>query len=164
VASTLKVIFAVSGIFVAGAVTGGFVSLRVADHVARKQRDQARFGVNEIGGRLAEQLQLTEEQKKQIRPIISSTAEGLRKIRLDAFSETATLIAKMDADMAKLLTPEQQALLKDMRMKEDARRKQWMADRAKRPEPRPPVGPNGNRSDGERPYGEPLRPEPPPEP
>jgi Spy/CpxP family protein refolding chaperone len=159
VASTFKVILAVGGIFVAGAVTGGFASLRVADHLARKQRDQARFGATEIGGRLAEQLQLTEAQKKQIRPIISATSEGLRKVRRDAFAETAALIAKMDADMAKLLTPEQQALLKDIRTKEEERRKQWMADRAKRQESRPPGGPDGRRPDGERP-----RPEPPPEP
>lgn len=153
-ASPLKVILAVSGIFVAGAVTGGFVSLRVADYRARQQREQARFGPNEIGGRLAQQLQLTEEQKKQIRPILNRTSEALRKVRKDAFAQTAELVTQMDVDMAKLLTEEQRALLKQIRSKEEDRRKQWMAERAKRQEPRPPGAPGAERP----------RPEPPAEP
>ncbi|CAM2972850.1 hypothetical protein [Rariglobus hedericola] len=158
-ASTAKIILAVGGIFIAGAVTGGFVSLRVADHLARQKRLVERIGPSEIGARLAEQLQLTPEQKDKIRPIITRTSEELRKVRRDSFSQTAELVSKMDADLAKLLTVEQQALLKEIRQREEERRKQWMNERTKRNnernEPRPPGGP---AEDGARPSGPPPAP------
>jgi Spy/CpxP family protein refolding chaperone len=155
VASALKIVFAVSGIFVAGAVTGGFVSLRVADHHARQKRITERSGPAEIGSRLASQLQLTPEQKDQIRPIISRTSEALRNLRREAFTQTAALVAQMDAELSQALTPEQRVLLKDVRAKEEERRKQWTAERGKRSEGRPPEGPHG---EGQRPPRPPREP------
>lgn len=142
VASTLKIILAVGGIFVAGAVTGGFVSLRVADQLARQKQVQ-RFGSVELGARLAEQLQLTPEQKEKIHPILTRASEDLRKVRRDAFSQTAALVDSMDAEISKELTSEQRAHLKEIRAKEEERRRQRMAERAKRNESRQPAGPKG---------------------
>jgi len=137
-AGTFKIVLAVSVIFIAGAVTGGFVSLRVTEYRAREARAQQRFGPTEIGGRLAAQLQLTEEQKEVIRPIMNRTSEDLRKVRRESFSQTAAIIDKMDADLAKVLTAEQKVLLKDIRAREEERRKKWMTERAKRNEQSPP--------------------------
>jgi Spy/CpxP family protein refolding chaperone len=142
-ASTLKIVLAVGGIFIAGAVTGGFVSLRVAEHMAREKRTRPIFGPNEMGGRLAEQLKLTEEQKREIRPILARTSEELRKIRRDSFNQTAEIIGQMDTDMAKVLTEPQRVMLKEIRAKEEERRKKWMEERAKRNEQRQPGGPEG---------------------
>ena len=139
-ASTFKIILAVGGIFVAGAVTGGFVGVRVVEHFAREKRVIERIGSTEIGARLAEQLGLTPEQKKSIRPIIVQTSENLRKLRREAFSQTTALITQMDADLSKELTAEQRVLLKEIRAKEEERRKRWMAEHAKRNEARPPEG------------------------
>lgn len=139
-ASTLKIVLAVTGIFLAGAVTGGFVSVRVAGHMAAKQRGQQRFGPTEIGARLAEQLRLTPEQKERIRPILSRTSEELRKVRREAFNETAALITRMDEDLSKELTEEQRVRLKQIRAEEDERRKRWSAERAKRNEQQRPPG------------------------
>jgi Spy/CpxP family protein refolding chaperone len=162
-ASTVKIILAVGGIFVAGAVTGGFVSLRVADHLAREKRAAQRMGPNEIGGRLAEQLNLTPEQRDKIKPIIGRASDELRKVRSQSFAQAAALVAKMDADMAKILTEEQRARLVEIRAREEERRKQWMAERAKRNENREnraaggPGGPGGGSpgglggAEGERP-------------
>jgi hypothetical protein len=51
----------------------------------------------------------------------------------------------MDEELAKELTVEQRALLKEIRVREEERRKQWMNERAKRNEqrnePRPPGPP-----------------------
>ena len=141
-ASTVKIILAVGGIFLAGAVTGGFVSVRVIESRVAKQRAQQRFGPTDLGGRLTEQLHLTPEQKEQIRPILTRTSDELRKVRRDAFNNTAALIARMDEDMSKILTAEQGVLLKKVRAEEEERRKRWMAERAKRNEqPRPPGSP-----------------------
>lgn len=148
VANPFKIILAVSGIFVAGAVTGGFVSLRVVDHITRQKRITERTGPTEIGVRLAEQLQLTPEQKNKVRPIITRTSEDLRKLRRDSFSQTAALITKMDVELSQELTPEQRVLLTAVRAKEEERRKKWMAERTKRNDARPTDGPS---SEGPRP-------------
>lgn len=158
-ASTLKVILAVSGIFVAGAVTGGFVSLRVAEQMAREKRQVERVGPGDIGSRLAEQLHLTPEQKTKVKPIFAHSSEELKKIRRDSFAQTAALIVKLDEDLAKELTPAQQALLKEIRAKEEERRKQWINERTKRNEGRGPgAGPGAPNEEGGRPPGPPPAP------
>lgn len=151
-ASSFKIILAVSGIFVAGAVTGGFVSIRVAEHMARQKR------ITEIGGRLAEQLALTPEQKEKIRPIIGKTSEGLRNLRREAQSQTAALITQMDADLSKELTAEQRVLLKEVRAKEEERRKKWMAERAAERAKRDGRQPDGPGGEGPRPPAPPREP------
>lgn len=159
-ASTFKIILAVSGIFVAGAITGGVVSVRVVNHLAQKNRVVERIGPNEIGGRLAEQLQLTPEQRDKIRPLLTRTSDEMRKLRREAFTQTAALVANLDAELSKVLTEEQRMLLKDVRAKEDERRKQWMAERARRNEGRPPEGPGGEGPRGPRPPEPPRPPAP----
>lgn len=157
VASTLKVVLAVSGIFVAGAVTGGFVSLRVAEQVAREKRQVERVGPGDIGSKLAEQLHLTPAQKEKVKPIFAHSSEELRKIRRESFAQTAALIVKLDEALAKELTPGQQTLLKDIRAREEERRKQWINERTKRNEGRGPGGPGeeGGRPPGPPPPGAP---------
>ncbi len=165
-ASTFKIILAVSGIFVAGAVTGGFVGVRVFGHLAQKKQVVERIGPNEIGARLAEQLQLTPEQNAKIRPLLSRTSEELRKVRREAFSQASALVTTMDAELSKVLTEEQRVLLKEVRAREEERRKKWMAERAeraeraKRKEGQTQEGTRKPNSDGARP----LRQEAPPPP
>lgn len=170
VASTLKIILAVSGIFVAGAVTGGFVGVRVFGHLAQKKQVVERIGPNDIGARLAEQLQLTPEQNEKIRPLLGRTSEELRKVRREAFSQASALVTKMDAELAKELTEEQRVLLKEVRVREEERRKKWMAERAeraereraKRNEGRGPDGPGGPGPGGDGPRPPRHGPPPPP--
>ena len=157
-AANLKVVLAVGGIFLTGAVTGGFVGFRLCEHYAKPPSIQPRGSpVELLGGRAAEQLNLTPEQKQQIRPIIGRTAEELRSISRDAFSRSGELIATMDADLASILRPEQFDKLREIRAKESERRKQWMKDRPKQSEGRSPSMPNGNHP---RPPSPPEAPEP----
>jgi len=145
----LKIILAVSGIFVAGAVTGGFVGVRIVERIARDQRAQQRMGPTEIGGRLAEQLNLTPEQREKLRPIIGKTTEELRNVRRESSSQITALVKKMDAELAKILSEEQRVRLIEIRAKEEERRQKWQAERAeraKRNEQRAPGGPAHDRS------------------
>jgi Spy/CpxP family protein refolding chaperone len=158
-ASTFKIVLAVGGIFIAGAVTGGFAGWRAFDYVERTKRAQFLFGPNEMGGRLAAQLNLTPEQKQNIRPIIVNASDELRKARRESFNQAALIIGKMDAEMAKILTAAQAEQLKDIRAKEEERRnKRWAEERAKRNEQRP----QGAKPEGDapRPPGEMLPPPP----
>ncbi|MFA6960727.1 MAG: hypothetical protein WC205_08265 [Opitutaceae bacterium] len=158
-AANLKIVLAVGGIFLAGAVTGGFVGVRVVEHMAAGKRAIPRIGPTEIGGRLAEQLNLTAEQKQKIQPVFARISEELRKVRRDSFTKTAALITQMDVEMSKVLTPEQRVRLQAIRTKEEERRKQWMterAERAKHNDTRPPGGPEGEGHPPEPPPGPPV--------
>ncbi|HEY8932754.1 MAG TPA: hypothetical protein VIM44_05515 [Rariglobus sp.] len=140
-ASTVKIVLAVGGIFIAGAVTGGFVGWRVIErHAVQQRAQQQRLGPMDLGGRLAGQLHLTPEQKEQIRPLLTRTSEELRKIRRESFNATAGVITRMDADLEKILTEEQVVLLKKVRAEEEERRKRWMSERNKRNEQARPAG------------------------
>lgn len=146
-ATPLKIILTVSGIFLTGAVTGGFVGFRLAERHAASQKMSPRGGpVELLGGRAAEKLNLSPEQKQQVRPIIRRTAEDLRSISHDAFSRSAGLIAEMDGELAKILSTEQLEKLREIRAKESERRRQWMLERGRQSEGRPPSDPNSKRS------------------
>ena len=153
--ANIKVVLAVGGIFLTGAVTGGFAGFRLGEHYAKPPPLQPRGSpVELLGGRAAEQLNLTPAQKKQIRPIIGRTSEELRSISRAAFGRSGELIAQMDAELAKILTPEQFDKLREIRAKESERRKQWMKDRPKQFDGRPSGGFNGNHA---RPPEQPSR-------
>jgi Spy/CpxP family protein refolding chaperone len=128
----LKIVLTVSGIFIAGAVTGGFVGFRLAEYYAPKP--PRGIAIELVGGRLADQLQLTPEQKQQARPIIGHAVDELKSLSRDAFARSSELVTAMDKDLASILTPEQANQLKEMRAREDERRRQWLIDRAKRSE------------------------------
>ncbi|MBW8782622.1 MAG: hypothetical protein JF599_12165 [Verrucomicrobia bacterium] len=136
-------IFAVfTGIFIAGAVTGGFVSARMIRHFAEKRFTPDQFGPQQMK-KFTEQLNLTPEQREKIRPVILQTAEDLKKVRRDAFKASTELFEHMEAGIAKELTDAQRAQLREIQEKERERRKQWMLDRAKRGDARPGPGPDG---------------------
>lgn len=166
-ASTYKIFLAVGGIFLAGAVTGGFVGVRVFGHLTQKKQVVERIGPNEIGARLAEQLELTPEQKEKIQPLLIRTSDELRKVRREAFTQASALVSKMDAELSRELTEEQRALLKEVRAREEERRRKWMAERAERAEQRSKRNegrPPAPDREGPPPAGLPPPPPPAPEP
>lgn len=130
----LKIVLTVSGIFVAGAVTGGLAGFRLAEYYAPPP--PRGIAIELVGSRLFDQLQLTPEQKQQARPIIGHAIDELKSMSRDAFTRSAELVAAMDKDLAPILTPEQANQLKEIRTREDERRRQWLIDRAKRNEGR----------------------------
>ena len=155
----LKIILTVGGIFLAGAVTGGFAGFRVATHYAREKPLQLRGGPIEIlNGRQAEQLDLTPEQKQKLRPILGRASDEMREMRREIFARSTELTAKMDAELAKILTPEQCEQLREIRTQEAERLRKLMIERAKHGEGR--EGRPGERT-GEKPGGK--RPRPPEE-
>ena len=82
---------------------------------------------------LSQQLNLTEEQKEKLRPILMEEGEKLRTTRLDEHlpldQKRAKLLEIRDSyrpKIAELLTPEQQEKLKKMQEAEQQRRQQQM--------------------------------------
>ena len=136
-----KVVFAFMGIFIAGAVTGGFVGVPLAKHFGPKPMTVEQFWPQQMK-KFTEKLELTAEQRERIKPILQQASIEMKPIRKEAFKATSEVLERMEAAVAKELTDAQRARLAEMQAQERERRKQW-AERAKQRGDRPP-GPGGD--------------------
>jgi len=147
-----KVIAVLLGIFVAGGVTGGFVTLRILKNRVLNRPVPEEWAPRHLK-RLVDRLALTPEQQEQIRPIVRHNMEQLNRLRSQSLAETQMRIESMQRDIAQKLTPAQRATFEQMnRELREAREAREKAERAKRAK--------GGRPPGERPPGD----EPPPRP
>ncbi len=129
-----KVLFAFTGIFAAGVVTGTFVGVPLLHRVAPKpiMADQLK--------KITDQLDLSSAQRDKIRPILKQATEDLRKTRKEAFKSTTEILERMEASIANELTDAQRGRFGEMQAQERERRKQWIVERPKqqRGDARPP--------------------------
>lgn len=152
---TVKIWLIFTGVFLAGAVCGGFVSLRVAKMMVDRDRGPDRFMTSMLN-RYSDRLQLTDEQREAIRPLIEEMIEQIRKARRD----TAQSIQAIEAQIAAELTPQQIELLAEFQREQ---REKWNRLMEKREQElrggpkagdggRPP-GPAGGAKQGPPPSG-----------
>lgn len=144
---TWKVVLAFVGVFVSGAVFGGFLSLRLAREQPGGGDEGRRPPVNQfvpmILHRYAERLELTAEQREKIRPIMRAAEEELRLLRRENFGRSMTVADGMNEKISALLTPEQREKLAAMKQEW---RERWQHERSRRlrdreAPPPPPPGP-----------------------
>lgn len=125
------------GVFIAGAIFGGFFTLRSAARrpaaeralVATPTPTKSKAGsagqgqAGALTGRIAPQVmrQLTQrlnptpEQQKAIRPIVARAAEDMSRMSREHLAATTRTTERMYADVAAVLTPEQRTKLEQMR-------------------------------------------------
>ncbi|HEX2100529.1 MAG TPA: hypothetical protein VHF69_07695 [Candidatus Synoicihabitans sp.] len=125
-ARSWKVWFIFAGVFIAGAIAGGFVSLRVAKTVASKQRVPDDWPVR-IMQRFSDRLELTEAQRAAIVPHVDRAAEELTRTR----AESAEAIQRMEGAVARVLTAEQRETFETMQAEQRERWKRWIEKREK---------------------------------
>lgn len=161
---TLKATLLCTGIFVAGAIGGSMVTLRHAR--GNLPPPPRRSGAEDFGRmqhRQFDKLGLSPEQSAKIKPIVDAGVEELRRLRRESFKQTSAVIEKMEAQVAKELTPEQRQKLAELQKAQRERIQKWQAERAaerqKRNERTGPNGPPPSLEDG--PDG--IPPPPPPE-
>lgn len=134
-----KIILAFLGVFVAGAVFGGFVSLRYVRQQFEKARLRAPAPMEQfspqIMKRFSSRLGLTAEQKEKLRPIIQQADADLRHLRQTGARDAIAVAERMHEQVAEILTPEQ--LKKLEQMKRDMRER-WQRERQQRWGERPP--------------------------
>ena len=145
-----KIIVVLFAIFVAGGVTGGFVTLRVLREKFSNRPMPEEWAPRHLK-RLVDRLALTPEQQEQIRPIVRHNMEQLNRLRKQSQAETQMRIESMQRDIAQKLTPEQRVKFEQMnRELREAREAREINERAKRLKGgRPP----GDRPPGDRPPG-----------
>lgn len=141
-----KVILAFVGVFIAGAVFGGFFTLRSAGKAPTAGRSKsavvppsksgsaasqavqssalATRVAQQVMRQLTQRLSPTPEQQKAIRPIVSRASEDIQRMQREHLADTTRTTERMYADLAPILTPEQRVKLQQMReeMQERVRR------------------------------------------
>lgn len=176
-----KVVFAFVGVFIAGAVFGGFFALRIGGRVLqmdglairgkagspqdRPQPQQRPLIASvepvraaQIMRRYAEQLELTPEQKERINPLIQRATEDLRRQQQTNFRESSIILQRLQEDLAKELTPDQRKRLEKLEQKQRDLRMLYGGRGAAGP--RPPGERDGARAGSP---GGPGAPKPPPD-
>ncbi len=116
-AASWKVWVIFAGVFLAGGVTGGFVSLRVADRLVERGRSPGQFAPRMIE-HLKGQLDLTEAQQSELRVMVEASWEELHQQR-KASRETLQALSR---EIATILTDEQRQKFATM---QEAQRKRW---------------------------------------
>jgi Spy/CpxP family protein refolding chaperone len=99
-------------VFLAGAMTGIFVSASFARHFFFRPDPAAMR--ERMRHRLRTELSLSDEQLAKISPIIDQTAAQLEEIRADTGRRVHQAFAEANREIAAELTPEQRAKLQKM--------------------------------------------------
>ena len=149
-----KLIICLVGIFLAGAVTGGLLTLRFNE--GRHHRSPERWGAEQMKN-LADRLELTPAQVGQVSVIINRAMEEMHTLRRRSIQQATERMAKMEAELKPLFTPKQRAEYERIQQEQHERFRKWMSEHARHGEPPPPPPPGP-------PPGEPPPDEPPPKP
>jgi Spy/CpxP family protein refolding chaperone len=144
-----KLVLFLVGIFAAGAVTGGLVTVRLGRQFLPRRPRVEQWGHDRLK-QLTERLDLTPEQQEKLRPIIKPYTEELNRIRTSSINDTRRVLERLEHDVAAVLTPEQRAKFEELNREQRERMQRMMRER----------GPGGPRSSHDHPPGEPP-PEPP---
>ncbi len=126
-----KVILAFTGIFFAGLLVGGLVTLRWGKNFTQRQPMGEQFGP-QLMQRLVTQLDLTPAQQEKVKPIIDSAAEELKQLRRTTQRASAAVLVRMQGDIGAVLTPEQRAKFDTQVGQTRERIRHFMEERARR--------------------------------
>jgi Spy/CpxP family protein refolding chaperone len=141
-----KVIVVLIGIFAAGGVTGGFLTLRVCKDKVLNRPVPEEWAPKAMR-RISERLDLTPAQQEQITPIVTRHMEQLNRVRNQSMGETQTIVLGMQREISEQLTPEQRVKYEQMnRELREAREARDKAEREKRMK--------GERPPGDKPPGD----------
>lgn len=160
---TVKLSLFCAGIFVCGAVAGGFAArkcvsikpVKPPQETSQAGGPQDGFGPQQLR-RFSTELDLTEPQKAALLPILEKTGEELRQLRRESFRQTSAVIEAMEASVAELLTPAQREKLAVLQVEQRARMKARMEERNRR------KAEGGDHRDGDKGDNPERRPDGPP--
>jgi hypothetical protein len=140
---TVKIWMVFTGVFLAGAVCGGVLSLRVAKSYIERGRGSDRFAMSMME-RYAERLELTDAQREAIQPYINTAHEEVRRAR----RQTAETIRAMEEKISSELTDAQREELAAWQAEQ---RERWRRLTERREQERREGGPGPRPEGGDRP-------------
>jgi len=102
----------ISLIFIAGVLTGGALTVGYSSHFMKPP------GAEQMQHRwmsmLVQRLNLTADQKAKVTPIVADSENQIQAVRRDNMQTVSQIIAKTNAQIAVILTPDQKAELDKM--------------------------------------------------
>jgi hypothetical protein len=108
-----KFVLLVIAIFVAGAVTGGFLTKGEAQETLGQMRDPQRWFVPAVD-RWRKQLNLTSEQQEKIKPILQQMSDEFSNARSVYLREINLILSRAQDRIKPLLGPDQQTQLQQI--------------------------------------------------
>ncbi len=127
-----KVILVLIGIFAAGGVTGGLVTLRACREKFTHRPVPEEWAPKHLK-KLSERLSLTPEQTEQVRPIIRRNMEQLNRLRSQSVAETRSVVEAMQREISEKLTPEQRVKFEELNRQMRERAKKLTPGKSNRP-------------------------------
>jgi len=127
-----KLVLVLVGIFLAGAVTGAFVTLRLGHDWIGRRPGPEQWAPNHLK-KLVDRLGLQPAQQEQLRPIIQRNAEELNRVRGESMAATKAVFERMEREVSSVLTPEQIVKYEQLNKEMRERAKKVMPDHGKGP-------------------------------
>src|SRR4051812_29255904 len=93
-----KLVLALAGIFIAGGVTGTFVTLRFGREWVIKRPGPEQWEVNHMK-RLSERLGLAPNQQDELRPIVRRNMDELSQVRNHCITATRAVFEQMEREI-----------------------------------------------------------------
>jgi hypothetical protein len=115
-----KIIAAMTGIFLAGAVTGAVLATRVIQKVAERNLSPERWPAALVET-YRRKLDLTPEQVEHMRPVVEQAREEWRRTMAGTVMGYGSIVQRLDRELKPLLTPEQ--LVKHTEIREEWQRR-----------------------------------------
>jgi len=101
-----KLVLLLVGIFVAGALVGGALAVRLGPELFRKHAAPEQWGPARLE-MLQRRLDLTPQQVEVLAPIVKRNVEELARFRQESIAQTRSLVERMEREISAQLTPEQ---------------------------------------------------------
>jgi uncharacterized membrane protein YgcG len=114
-----KVVVAFIGVFIAGSVFGGFFAMRIGQAVTERRAEPV-YDMRLLN-QYATQLELTEDQRTRIRPIVEKAEQELTVVRQQERDSSLAILQRRQREIAAILTTEQQATLRDVELRQRGR-------------------------------------------
>ena len=152
VAKPWKLILLLLGIFIAGGVTGAFVTLRVGREMMARHPKPDQWAPQQLK-RLVDRLDLKPDQVEVLRPIIHRNMEEIGRLRNYSIQETRTIYERMEREISEQLTPEQRIKFEQLNQEMHERARKFMPEGPNRG-----FGPGGPRPEPAGPAGGPGKP------
>ena len=139
---TWKVVLAFTAVFLAGAIFGGLLALLA---LRSAQPRGTPMMLPAVLRHMTDRLELTNEQKEKIRPLVDAAEDEIRQLRQISIKETGLILRRLQQTLAVELTPEQRKKLEKMQ----ERQRELM--REERPGLPPPRERKGGKREGATP-------------
>jgi hypothetical protein len=136
-----QLILVLVGIFVAGGVTGTFVTMRFGREWAMRRPGPDYQWAPKHLKRLSDRLGLQADQQAQILPIVKRNMEELSQVRNGCIAATNAVFDKMQHEISEKLTPEQLVKYEQFNKEMRERARRVMPERFGHPPGQGPGGP-----------------------